>query len=67
MVANPDTFLIISIRSSVNNNNIIFIVENKHIKINNEVKLFGITVDHKLIFTTPYFYKIQKQFMQYSQ
>ena len=48
MVANPDAFLIISIRLSINNNNIIFIVENKNIKINNEVKIFGITIDHNL-------------------
>ena len=51
MVANPGKFQIIFLGSSINNNNIIFIVENKHIKSNNEVKLLGITIDHKLTFT----------------
>ena len=51
MVANLGKFQIIFIGSSINNNNIIFIVENKQIKSNNEVKLLGITIDHKLTFT----------------
>ena len=67
MVANPGKFQIIFIGSSINNNDIIFIVQNKHIKSNNEVKLLGITIDHKLTFTTPCFYKTHKQFMQYSK
>ena len=50
MVANPGKFQIIFLGSSTNNN-IIFIVENKHIKRNNEVKFLGITIDHKLTFT----------------
>ena len=51
MVANPDKFQIIFLRSSINNNNITFILENKHIKSNNVVKLLGIIIDHKLTFT----------------
>ena len=39
------------IRSSINNNNITFIVENKHIKSTNEVKLLENIIDHKLTFT----------------
>ena len=42
MVANPGKFQIIFIRSSINNNNITFIGENKHIKSTNVVKLLGI-------------------------
>ena len=48
MLANAGKFQMIFLGSSINNNNIIFIVENKHIKSNNEVKLLGITIDHKL-------------------
>ena len=51
MVANPDKFQIIFLRSSINNNNITFILENKYIKSNNVVKLLGIIIDHKLTFT----------------
>ena len=60
MVANPGKFQIIFLRSSINSNiiittinnkKIIFIVENKHIKSNNEVKILGITTYHKLAFT----------------
>ena len=66
MVANPGKFHIIFLRSSINENqiisdNVIFIVENKHIKSNSEVKLLEITIDHKLTFTK------HKQFMQYSK
>ena len=50
MVANPGKFQIIYIESSINNKNI-FIVENKDIKSDNEVKLLGITIDHNLTFT----------------
>ena len=56
MVANPGKFHIIFLGSSINNNqiifdnSIIFIVENKHIKSNNEVKLLEIIIDHKLTF-----------------
>ena len=50
MAANPGKFQIIFLRSSINNNNIRFTVENKHIKNTNEVKL-GIIIDHKLTFT----------------
>ena len=45
MVTNPGKFQIF-LRSSINNNNITFIVENKHIKSTNEVKLRGIIIDH---------------------
>ena len=48
MLANAGKFQMIFLESSINNNNIIFIVENKHIKSNNEVKLLAITIDHKL-------------------
>ena len=51
MKVNPGKFQIMFLGSSKNNNNIIFIVENKHIKNTNEVKLLGITIDHKLTFT----------------
>ena len=51
MVANPGKFQVIFLGSSINNNNIIFIVENKNTKSNNEVELLGITIDHKLTFT----------------
>ena len=67
MVANPSKFHIIFLGSSINNNqiisdnNIIFIVQNKHIESNNEVKLLETTIDHKLTFTK------HKQFMQYSK
>ena len=66
MVANPGKFHIIFLRSSINENqiisdNVIIIVENKHIKSNSEVKLLEITIDHKLTFTK------HKQFMQYSK
>ena len=51
MVANPGKSQIIFIRSSINNNNITFIVQNKHIKSTNEIKPVGIIIDHKLTFT----------------
>ena len=50
MIPNLGKFQIIFIGSSINNKNI-FIAENKHIKNNNEVKLLGITIDHKLTCT----------------
>ena len=57
MAANPGRFHIILLGSSINNNqiiydnSIIFIVENKNLKNNIEVKLLEITIDHKLTFT----------------
>ena len=51
MIANPGKFQIVFLGPSINNNNITFIVENQHIKSPNEVKLLGITTDHKLTFT----------------
>ena len=51
MVANTGKFQITFLESSINNSNIIFIVENKYIKSYNYVKLLGITIDHKLTFT----------------
>ena len=51
IVANPGKFQIIFMRSSINNNNTTFIVENKHIKSTNEVKLLEIIIDQKLTFT----------------
>lgn len=43
-VVNSRKFL----RSSIDNSNITFFVENKHIKSPNEVKLLGINIDDKL-------------------
>ena len=51
MVANAGKFQIIFLRSSISNNNMTFIVENKHIKSTNEVKLLGNIIDHELTFT----------------
>ena len=51
MVANPGKFQIIFLGSSINSNSIIFIIENKHIKSNDELKLLGITIEHKITFT----------------
>ena len=51
MVPNPRKFQLMFLGSLVNNNNITFIVENRHIKSTNEVKLLGITIDDKLTFT----------------
>ena len=51
MVANPGKFQIMFPGSLINNSNITFIVENKHIKSTNEVKLMGIIINHKLTFT----------------
>ena len=50
MVANPGKFQRKFLGSSINNN-ITFIVENKHVKSNNEVRLLRITIDHKRTFT----------------
>ena len=60
MVANPGKSQIVFLRSSINNNNITFIVENKHIKSTNKVKLLGIIIDHKLTFTKHINYAIQQ-------
>ena len=49
MVANHKKCLFLW--SSVHNSNITFLVENKHIKSSNEVKLLGINIDNKLTFT----------------
>ena len=51
MVANSGKFQITFLRSSINNNNIRFIVQDKHINRTNEGKLLGITTDNKLTFT----------------
>ena len=51
MVANLGKFQIMFLGSLINNNDITFIVENKHIKSNNEVKLLGITINDKLTLT----------------
>ena len=57
MAANPGRFHIILLGSSINNNQIIsdnsimFAVENKYLKNNNEVKHLEITIDHKLTVT----------------
>ena len=49
IVANPGKFQIMFLKSSINNNNFTFMVEN--IKSNNEVKHLRITIDHKVNFT----------------
>ena len=51
MVPNPRKFQLMFLGSLINNNNITFIEENRHIKSTNEVKLLGITIDDKLTFT----------------
>ena len=51
MVAKPGKFQIMFLGSSINDNNITFIVENKHIESTNKAKLLRITVDQKLTFT----------------
>ena len=51
MVDTPRKFQIRFPGSLINNNNITLIVENKNIKGTNEVKLLGITIDHKFAFT----------------
>lgn len=52
MVADPRKFQGSRLLGSlINNNNITFTVENKHIKSTNKVKLVGITTDDKFAFT----------------
>ena len=50
MVTNPGKLQIMFLGSLINNSNITFIVENKHVKSTNEVNLLGITIDCKLSF-----------------
>ena len=51
MKASPVKFLIMFLGSSINNNNVTFLMKNEHIKSTNEVKLLEITIDDKLTFT----------------
>ena len=51
MVANPGKFQIMFLGSKIDNCKITFAIENKQIKCKREVKLLGITIDEKLIFT----------------
>ena len=51
MKASPVKFLIMFLGSSINNNNVTFLMKNEHTKSTNEVKLLEITIDHKLTFT----------------
>ena len=51
MVANPNKFQIMFLRSKIDNSKITFAIENKQIKCKREVKLLGITIDEKLTFT----------------
>ena len=50
MVANPGKFQMF-LKSKIDNSKITFAIENKQIKSKREVKLLGITIDEKLIFT----------------
>ena len=51
MVVNAGKLQIIVVESLINNSNITFIVENKHTKSTNKVKLLGIVIDYKLTFS----------------
>ena len=51
MVVNLGKFQIMFLESSINNNNIRFIVKKEHMKNTNEVKLLGVTTDYKLNFS----------------
>ena len=51
MVANPGKFQMMFFGSKIDNSKIIFAIESKQIKCKREVKLLGITIDEKLIFT----------------
>ena len=51
IVANPGKFQIMFLGSKIDNCKITFAIENKQIKCKGEVKLLGITIDEKLIFT----------------
>ena len=52
MVANFGKFQIMFLGSNIDNSKITFMIENKRVKSRNEVKLLGITIDDKLLFTT---------------
>ena len=52
IVVNPGKFPIIFLGSNIDNGKITFMLENKRVKSRSEVKLLGITIDHKLSFTT---------------
>ena len=55
MVADPGKFQIMFLGSNIDNNKIIFMIENKRVKSRSEVKLLGIIryrIDGKLCFTT---------------
>ena len=51
MVASPGKFQIMFLVSKTDSSKITFAIENKQIKCKGEVKLLGITIDEKLIFT----------------
>ena len=51
MVASPGQFQIMFLVSKTDSSKITFAIENKQIKCKGEVKLLGITIDEKLIFT----------------
>ena len=50
MVANPEKFQMF-LGSGIDNINITFLVQNENIKISNQGKHLGITIDNKLTFT----------------
>ena len=52
MVVNPSKFQIIFLGSNIDNSKITFVIENKRVKSRSDVKLLGITIDDKLLFTT---------------
>ena len=51
MAANPGKFQIMFLGLNIDNNKITFMVEDKRVQSKNEVKLLGITIDDKLLFT----------------
>ena len=50
MLANPGEIQTMLLGSIVNNNAIKFMIENKRVNSQREVKLLEITIDHKLLF-----------------
>ena len=52
MEVNPSKFQIIFLGSNIDNSKITFVIENKRVKSRSDVKLLGITIDDKLLFTT---------------
>ena len=47
LVANPSKFQIMFLGSNIDNNKVIFLIENKRIKSRSEVKLLSTTIDNR--------------------